>query len=49
MQSADDSALARPSGEAARRRARRTAWLCGLIAAAFYLGFIIMTLLRGWK
>ena len=32
-----------------RRRVRRSALLWALIAAAFYLGFIILTLVRGWK
>jgi predicted nucleic acid-binding Zn ribbon protein len=32
-----------------RRRVRRSALLWGLIAAAFYLGFIVMTLVRGWR
>jgi hypothetical protein len=32
---------------AQRRRVRRSALLWGLIAAAFYVGFIVMTLLRG--
>jgi hypothetical protein len=31
------------------RRVRRSALLWGLIALAFYLGFILMTLVRGWK
>jgi hypothetical protein len=35
------------SEEAARRRrVRRTAILFGLIAAAFYFGFIVMSVLR---
>ena len=29
-----------------RRRVRRSAWLWGLIAAAFYFGFIAMILVR---
>jgi hypothetical protein len=39
------------AGEASeqRRRVRRSALLWGLIAAAFYLGFIVMTLVRGWR
>ena len=32
-----------------RRRLRRSALLFALIAAAFYVGFILMTLARGWK
>ena len=31
---------------ARRRRVRRTAILFGLIAAAFYIGFIVMSVLR---
>ena len=30
-----------------RRRLRRSALLWGMIAVAFYVGFIIMTLVRG--
>jgi hypothetical protein len=29
-----------------RRKIRRTAIICGLIAAVFYLGFIIMAVVR---
>ena len=32
-----------------RRRVRRSAWAWALIAAAFYLGFIVLALLRGMK
>jgi hypothetical protein len=32
-----------------RRRVRRSALVWSLIAAAFYLGFIILTLVRGTK
>jgi hypothetical protein len=32
-----------------RRRVRRSALMWGLIAAAFYVGFIVMTLVRGWR
>jgi ferric-dicitrate binding protein FerR (iron transport regulator) len=36
--------------EAERRRSvRRSALLFALIAAAFYFGFIVMTLVRGWQ
>ena len=35
--------------EAQRRRVRRSALLWTLIAAAFYLGFIVLALLRGLK
>jgi hypothetical protein len=43
-----------PSGMAGadperRRRVRRNALLLALIAAAFYLGFIIMSVMRGAK
>jgi hypothetical protein len=34
---------------AQRRRVRRSAWAWALIAAAFYLGFIVLALLRGMK
>ena len=36
------------SGEQ-RRRVRRSALLWGLIAAAFYLGFIVIAVVRGMK
>jgi len=32
-----------------RRRVRRSALLWGLIAAAFYLGFIVMAVVRGTR
>jgi hypothetical protein len=32
-----------------RRRIRRSAILYGGIAVAFYLAFIVLTLLRGWR
>jgi hypothetical protein len=32
-----------------RRRVRRSALLWGLIAAAFYLGFIVLAVVRGMK
>jgi len=32
-----------------RRRVRRTALLLALIAAAFYVGFIVMSVVRGAK
>ena len=35
--------------EAQRRRVRRSALLWALVAAAFYLGFIVMAILRGVK
>ncbi len=35
--------------EQQRRRVRRSALLWALIAAAFYLGFIVMSLLRAVK
>jgi len=36
------------SGEQ-RRRVRRSALLWGLIAAAFYIGFILIAVVRGTK
>jgi hypothetical protein len=41
MMSVDDSER--------RRRIRRTALLLGIVAIAFYLGFIVMSVLRGLK
>jgi hypothetical protein len=35
--------------QARRRRVRRSALLWALIAAGFYAGFIVLTLVRGWK
>jgi hypothetical protein len=32
-----------------QRRLRRSAWLWALIAASFYVGFILMSVVRGWK
>jgi len=32
-----------------KRRIRRSALLFGAIAVAFYLAFIVMTLVRGWR
>jgi hypothetical protein len=32
-----------------RKRIRRSAMLYGGIALAFYLAFIVMTLVRGWR
>ena len=40
---------AAPHEAGRRRRARRSALLFALIAAAFYFGFILMTLMRGAK
>ena len=37
------------AGSEQRRRVRRSALLWALIAAAFYLGFIVLALLRGMK
>jgi len=34
---------------AQRRRVRRSAWAWALLAAAFYLGFIVLAVLRGMK
>jgi hypothetical protein len=37
-----------PTADAATaRRIRRSAWLLGLLAAAFYVGFIVATGFRG--
>ena len=48
MQAAGMSGMPAPEADPGRRRrARRSAWLWALIAAAFYLGFILMTLVRG--
>jgi hypothetical protein len=33
--------------EKRRRGVRRTAIVCGLVAAFFYFGFIVMTLIKG--
>ena len=41
MMSADDTQR--------RRRIRRTALLLGSVAVAFYIGFIIMSVVRGAK
>ena len=41
MMSVDDSER--------RRRIRRTAVLLGSVAVAFYIGFIVMSVLRGLK
>jgi hypothetical protein len=32
-----------------RRRVRRSALLWALVAGSFYLGFIVMALVRGWQ
>jgi hypothetical protein len=32
-----------------RRSVRRSALFWSLVAAAFYFGFIVLTLVRGWK
>ena len=37
------------AGSEQRRRVRRSALLWGLIAAAFYLGFIVLSLVRATK
>jgi predicted nucleic acid-binding Zn ribbon protein len=37
------------AGSEQRRRVRRSALLWGLIAAAFYVGFIVMAVVRGTK
>lgn len=41
-------AMAQPDPEL-RRRVRRSALFWGAVAAAFYLGFIVLTLVRGAK
>jgi hypothetical protein len=41
--------LPAPEAQARRRRVRRSALLWAGIAAAFYLAFIVMALVRGWK
>ncbi|HYL03556.1 MAG TPA: hypothetical protein VEU54_09070 [Steroidobacteraceae bacterium] len=38
---------AAPDARARRRRVRRTALTLALIAAAFYVGFIVLMLVRG--
>jgi hypothetical protein len=38
-----------PGPSEQRRRVRRSALLWALFAAAFYIGFIILTLVRGAK
>ena len=37
------------AGTAQRRRVRRSALLWGLIAAAFYVGFIVLAVVHGTK
>ena len=32
-----------------QRRVRRSALLWALVAGSFYLGFIVIALVRGWK
>ena len=50
MQPHTHPARATPPAEYRRqRRVRRSALLFALIATAFYFGFIVMTLVRGWK
>ena len=50
MQPHTSTAPAAPSAEdPRRRRVRRSALVFALIAAAFYFGFILMTLVRGWQ
>ncbi len=50
MQPQTDSAQrAAPGSQGRSRRVRRSALLWALIALAFYLSFILMTLVRGWK
>jgi hypothetical protein len=38
-----------PQAGEQRRRVRRSALLWGLLAAGFYLGFIVMTLVRAHR
>jgi ferric-dicitrate binding protein FerR (iron transport regulator) len=50
MQPHTRTAPTAPSAEdPRRRRVRRSALLFALIAAAFYFGFIVMTLVRGLR
>ena len=50
MQPHTSTAPAAPSAEdPRRRRVRRSALLLALIAAALYVGFIVMTVVRGWQ
>jgi hypothetical protein len=44
-----ESAAVTADEEARRRRVRRSALLWALIAAGFYVGFILLTLVRGAK
>jgi hypothetical protein len=37
------------AAERTQRRLRRSALLWALVASSFYVGFIVMTLVRGWK
>jgi hypothetical protein len=43
------SATGMDAGGGQRRRVRRSALLWALIAAAFYLGFIVLVITRGMK
>ena len=43
------SAAGMAAGAERRRRVRRSALLWALIAAAFYLGFILMSVMRGMR
>jgi hypothetical protein len=43
------AAVAREDESLQKRRIRRSAILYGAIAAAFYLAFIVMTVIRGWR
>lgn len=49
MQPQTSSPYAAPDEAERRRRVRRSALLFALLAAAFYFGFILMALVRGWK
>jgi hypothetical protein len=43
------SVVEREDANERRRRIRRSAMLYGGIALAFYLAFIVVTLVRGWR
>ena len=47
MQAHPDSTQPALAAAQLRRRVRRSALACALIAAAFYFGFILMALVRG--
>jgi hypothetical protein len=43
------SAAAADTASPQRRRVRRAALTWALIAAGFYVGFIVLTLVRAWR